>query len=209
MPKISTRAGLVAAAALAAAVLPAAAASAESAVVHDKTGDVWEAVYNPETGASTFEEAGSVLNSDIKQTTVRHTDRRVQITVEFVEMKPKRIHPANYGFVRLDDDTTWVVGAYVDDEWNAQAFMGQESLGRGMAARRGVACQGMKAAADYEADTLSVSVPRSCLGNPRWIEYNGRAVGQQSSQDSSHMYFDNAQNKGHGEGGWSDRIKKG
>ncbi len=57
-----------------------------------------------------------------------------------------------------------------------------------------------------------LSVPRSCIGNPRWVEVNTFVIGMQRDRNSEiglHSYFDNAQNAGYAWGGWSRRIHKG
>ena len=73
-----------------------------------------------------------------------------------------------------------------------------------------VTCGGLSHAVDYTANTVSMSIPRTCLGSPTWVEANVLTRSSAGlNQDVQRNLFDNGQRAGHGEGGWSPRLRKG
>jgi len=63
---------------------------------------------------------------------------------------------------------------------------------------------------DYANDQVTVSIPRSCLSNPRWVQVT---IGAMSvKRDFSASFLDNGQNASHRDPSatpdWSARIKR-
>lgn len=188
----------------ASAVLLPAGAFADSATVKDSSKDTWESTFDYETHTHVFEKAGSVANVDVEKSTVKHTKKRVEIAVRFVALKKSGAQPTFYATLDVGNDTTWMLGAYTDENWEAQPFLSTHTPMRAT-----TECEGLKAAADFADDVLVFSAPRSCIGNPEWVRYHGVSSGYESTGDSEHRsYLDNAHNKTHNDKGWTDKVKK-
>jgi hypothetical protein len=70
-----------------------------------------------------------------------------------------------------------------------------------------VRCSGLSHAVDYAANTVTVSVPRSCLSGPRWVQL---LVGAISMSPQGDAYVDNGHNATSDEPKtWSARVRKG
>jgi hypothetical protein len=73
--------------------------------------------------------------------------------------------------------------------------------------RRTARCRGITHTVDYARETISVSVPRSCLGNPRWVQVTPGAVGMTPAGD---VYVDNGYDSTSNEPTrWSAKVKRG
>ena len=53
-------------------------------------------------------------------------------------------------------------------------------------------CAGLRTRIDYAADTVRVRIPRSCLGNPRWVRVGSAG----SSLQDGYLYADDARLRG-------------
>ena len=76
-----------------------------------------------------------------------------------------------------------------------------------------VKCGGLDHTVDYANDTVEFSVPRACVGEPRWVEaaYSGIGTAEEQTEDGViyHNYRDNALNAGHTYNGWTQRVRRG
>lgn len=201
----SITAALLGGTVLAAVLAPTGAAYAASRSVDDGTGDVWEPVWNAETETVDYFEAGSVLNVDVDKVVVKHTARRIVVTATYAELKKQDITLGASSRMRFDDGPA--VGMYVDtwQKWSGETVLYKKS---GMP----IECAGFDHAIDYTANTVQLSVPRSCVGNPRWVEVNYVGLGNVEDPESETGYRtfeDSAHSANSGWNGWSDRVKKG
>ena len=201
----SITAALLGGAVLAAVLAPTGAAYAASRSVDDGTGDVWEPVWNAETGTVANVEAGSVLNVDVDKVVVRHTARRIVVTTTYADLQKQEITLAASSRMRFDDGPA--VGMMVDtwQKWSGETVLYKQS---GMP----IKCAGFDHAIDYTANTVQLSVPRSCVGDPRWVQVNYVGLGNVEDPESAsgyRNYEDSAHHAGSGWNGWSNRVRKG
>ena len=202
----STKAVLLAVAVLAAVLAPAAAASAQKVAVHDSTADVWESVWNPDSGASGEVRAGSQPNIDIVSTVIRHTGHRLILTLRFADLQRSKTHFFVVSRLRFDKGHRMVAMVDATRRWRGISAVG------GLRANKPAKCRNVGHTIDYASNTIVLSIPRSCIGNPRWVELSTVVEGfkqEGATEDDFHSYLDNAQTAGHGYGGWSRRIHQG
>lgn len=198
------------AAAVAAAVLaPAAAASAASTTITDGTGDVWENTYDLATGLDVWIPTESAYNTDVVSTVIRHNLRRVTIKMTYNDLQ-KQPDVSISAVVRMRFDQGPQRFAFVDaspGSWGGSSQVFKNNTRTGPAP---VTCGGLTHALDYVANTVTMSIPRTCLGSPTWIEAN--VVSRSAAnlgQDVQRNLFDNGQSAGHTDGGWSARLRRG
>ena len=193
-----SRATLASAAALAAVLVPVGAASAESLTVNDQVGDTWLDDYSGDV--ETYTPSGSWTNDDLVRTVVRHGDRRVVVKAKYADLK------------RSADPLILVVRLRTNESLKRDVAVETVSSPRGsvMFAKHSgadVKCTGLTHDVDYDADRVTVSVPRSCLSNPRWVQ---ATVGAVAMTDEYHVHVDNGHNTGHHEPNtWTARIRRG
>lgn len=199
----SIRTGLLTALTLTAVLASAGAASADSLVVDDATSDVWEDVYDQETQTQNYVESGSVLNVDVASTDVRHTAKKILITFTYAELKSKQVHFMTRTRLRFDDGPKVVAGVNAMDVWKGRAELAKDRSGEP------ISCDGLSRAIDYDLNTVELSIPRSCVGNPAWVELNSINNGYEDVDGTSHYYIDNVLRTGHSYDGWTDKVNKG
>jgi hypothetical protein len=194
----SFRALLTAAVLAAAVVFPAGAASARSLSIHDATGDTWQMDTSSDT--ESYLPAGSQANVDLVRTIVRHTAKKVNVIGRYTELK--RSGPALFFVVavRTNEGVRRDVGVQTILRPCGQHMFEKRD---GRTAR----CRGISHTVDYARETISVSVPRSCLGNPRWVQVTPGAVGMTPAGD---VYVDNGYDSTSNEPTrWSAKVKRG
>ena len=200
----SLKAALLTSAVLGAVLAPAAAASARSLTIDDSTADTWENVYNPDTQSDDWFAAGSMLNTDITKTVVKHSTNKIIITTTFYDLKAK---DARYGVVdrlRFDHGPKVVADVDTNGKWKGQAYLFTDHSGEQ------IKCAGLTHAIDYTADTVQVSIPRSCVGKPAWAEVAEFSVSNVTDDaGTTHSYIDDAATAGHKFGSWSDKVRRG
>lgn len=190
---------------LAAVLAPTGAAYAASHTVDDSTEDVWEPVWNADTETVDYLAAGSVLNVDVDTVVVRHTARRIVVTTTYAELKRQEITLAVSSRMRFDDGPA--VGMMVDTwgKWSGTSVLFKKSGAP-------IECPGFDHAIDYAANTVELIVPRSCVGNPSWVEVNYVGLGNVEDPESESGYRnfeDTAHSAESGWNGWTERVKKG
>jgi len=197
------KAALLTTAILGAVLAPAAAASARSLTIDDSTADTWENVYNPDTQSDDWLAAGSKLNTDITKTVVKHSANKITITATFDDLKAK---DAGYGLVdrlRFDHGPKVVANVDANGKWKGQAALYTNHSGQQ------IDCAGLTHAIDYTANTVEISIPRSCVGKPTWVEVAEFSVSNVSDDTTTHSYIDDAGTDSHGFGTWSDKVRRG
>jgi hypothetical protein len=171
----------------------------------DGTGDVYETTWNEETGTEEVTEAGSTTNVDVESLKVRHTARKVILTARYADLTRGEVILGAGLQMRFADAPK--MGAFVDtyNSWAGEAVLYKARNGRP------VDCDRLDVSIDYADDHLVVSVPRSCVGNPRWVQVNYLAYGSQEDPEAAggwHSYRDNAHHAGPELDGWTARARK-
>ncbi|RYC03314.1 hypothetical protein [Nocardioides zhouii] len=109
--------------------------------------------------------------TDILETTVDHGSDALTVEVVFEDLRPQQYLDLT---ASLRTDST---GSGLPTQASALTYRGDSSID---VYRDGTArCTGADAgtvAIDFDTDTVTMTVPRSCLGEPRWIEAQVRAA---------------------------------
>lgn len=187
---------LLAAVLVPAVLLTPVAAHAEKVVTEDAVGDVVTVV--GESGElEDAVPAPDYAGVDVVRTAVAHGANRLQVTVRFEAMERD---PFQFTVIRVSTPQ----GNY---EIVVERLGGKPitSIDRG---RKAVDCAGLKAKVDLGADTLTTSLPTSCLAAPRWVQVGVGAIALAADQGSPELvavYADDA----HRDGAIRDNIAKG
>lgn len=197
------KAAVLSTAILGAVLAPAAAASARSLTINDSTADTWEDVYDPSSGTETWTEAGSQLNVDVIKTVVKHSATRISFTVTYDDLKARDVRYGLVDRMRFDQGPKADVIVDATGKWKGQVSLAEDKTGSR------ISCPGLTHEIDYTANTVAVSVPRSCVGKPAWVEIGEFGVGFHSDDAGDHQYVDNAETDGHGYASWSAKIRRG
>jgi hypothetical protein len=166
-------------------------AHAAKLVLTDPAGDVWGGTEAPA-------QIGTRVNGDLVKTTVTHTARKVLVKAKYTDLAKNQdmLHFAylvrtNENVKRIAAVTAWP---------GKRKGISEFSRPRGKAA-----CNGMTHAIDYVADTVTISVPRTCLSNPRWVQI--QAAGGTVNGD---LYtIDDAQSTDAEPHAWSAKVRRG
>ncbi len=107
--------------------------------------------------------------TDIITTTVDHGADAVTIDVAFADLRPRQYLDLS-AYVTTDS-----TGSSLPAQVTALTYLGESSIDvyEGDGSSR---CAAATVALDYDTDTVTLSVPRECLGEPRWIEADVRAA---------------------------------
>lgn len=155
-----------------AALLAPAAAHAEKVVTHDAVGDAGVLGWLADEEAE-LPPTPDPSPADIVRTVAAHGDRRLSITVHFVDLAGVRDHSMQV-IVRTSS------GAYrveVEKEEGRRA--------RATLAQRGqqVDCRALSARYDAGADVVAMTVPTACLSSPRWVRLGIKAFAPLATTD--------------------------
>lgn len=200
------KAGLLATAVLTAVLAPTGVASAGTITVDDGTGDVWEDIYNQETQTQEYAEAGSQFNVDVVSTVVRHTQYKVIIETSYADLKKQQVTFGTFNRLRFADGPRIVAAVDTFNAWRGASLLAKDGSGEP------IKCGNLTHEIDYEANTVVLNIPRTCLGNPGWVEVNSFTAGNEEDPEASagyRNYLDNALRAGPNDGGWTARVRKG
>lgn len=156
MPLRRTVSALCLAAGLA--VTTAGTATAQTLSVTDQAGDVYSFTMDSDTATA---EPG-VANGDIVRTVLRHNTGRISARVKLAELR--RIGEVSGTFLRVltNEGITRDVSIYAGPNmWRGQAEMSRRNGNT-------VACD-ITHKIDYDRNLVTLSFPRSCVSNPRWV----------------------------------------
>ncbi len=124
----------------------------------DPVGDVWT-IGEGEDDEWTLAE--DLPTADVVGAVVRHRPGRVVVRMDFADLR--RVEPGYYSAAITTPDT--FRGAFVSavpGSWSGDHDLVNGRFGA-------VRCPGFRHSVDYAADRVSMSVPRTCLGRPRWV----------------------------------------
>ena len=100
---------------------------------------------------------------DIVRSSVRHRAKRVILTMRFSELSAVGLGDLHLFAIRSDKLNRLIVVDTGPDHWGGKVFVEKPNgkKVKGCSVRRTI---------DYAGNTATVSVPRSCLGKPRWVK---------------------------------------
>ncbi len=147
---------------LAGLAVPASAGPAEERIsrvlLGDPTGDVW-AIGEGED--EQWESAGEAPTADVLGAVVRHGRHKVVVRMTFTNLR--RVDPQSYSatiFSRREYGAVFVSAG--PGRWKGRHQLVDGSFGS-------VRCPNLDHSIDYVTEQVTVRVPRSCLGRPRWV----------------------------------------
>jgi hypothetical protein len=108
--------------------------------------------------------------TDIITTTVDHGADVVTIDVAFNDLRPGQYLDLS-AYVTTDS-----TGSRLPTQATALTYLGDSSIDIYYEGDPPSRCNDAAVAIDYDINTLTMSIPRRCLGEPRWIELEVRAA---------------------------------
>lgn len=127
--------------------------------------------------------------TDIVRTTVEHGADEVTVTAEFRGLRPRQ-------YLDLTTlVTTDRTGSRLPTQATALAYRGQTSVD--VYEADGSRCPGAAVDVDFDTNTVTMTLPRSCLGEPQWIE---------AEVDAATMRYDAAPDDPFGDAVWEDHA---
>jgi hypothetical protein len=198
---------LAATAAAAMVVVPVTAAQAQTWRHADATGDVQSVGASSDANPTPAPDA---VDPDVSKIRVTHGPRKVTMRVQFVDLAAGK--QVSYMFMfqlrtdeRLHRDVVLDAGPGM---WRGQASFSSP--------HSDLRCKGLGHNIDYVQNVVTVTVPRSCLSRPRWVQAGAGAAKftglGTTTQDMSTvmLYADDAGSDKIGNHlAWSPRIRKG
>lgn len=173
-------------------------AAADREALEDATRDVWSPV-----GGRTFSHEGSVVNTDLDRTVVRHSPRAVVAIARYVELRSRASDEITfYGYLRTSRARTFEVVVEVD--WlgrGADYLLLQHGRNNDVSV---VNCKRLGGRTSFARETLRINIPRSCVGRPRWVRFQGVA---ESYTERGGRFLDQVIGTGARPKGWSPRIR--
>jgi hypothetical protein len=167
------------------------AAHADRLVQNDAVGDV----------VSVSGESATPLpdrtEGDIAYSKIRHRDRRVILTMRYRELSTGQ-DMLHYFAIRTSKMTRYVYLSASTGHWGGVVQMRN-------AHDKKVRCHVTKKI-DYTANTAMVSVPRSCLGKPRWVKVAMAQASYDASSATTFMIDDARANGNFTRPTWSPRV---
>lgn len=168
------------------AVVPTAAA-ADQWTHRDATGDVVQFTYDFESVRTTTELPDDV-STDVRRLTITHAPHELRISMRVEDIvRGTRVVEL---YVRTAGGRRFEVIAYA---FRTRAFSGPYITA--VPTRERVRCSGQSASLDPDTDKVSVTLPRRCLGDPRWVQVGATYATEgefESEVEEGHFnYFEN------------------
>lgn len=176
----------VTAALVAVLLAPAGVASAGTVDISDGTADTWQTFYDfnlPDP--ATYEPSGSTRNVDVTRTTVSYTRSQIKVVVHYAELEQDDAYmPGFRNWFRLAGGGAAMLNPYVWDSWSGpEMFFWKPRLDVPRTSRLRGGCSTATARFDLARDTLTSKIPATCLGNPAWIQFHGKADSGHHDED--------------------------
>ncbi len=164
------------------------AAQAAEITVVDSTGDVHRIDYN---GTGRPVRAPEVTNGDFTKVTYRHLRHRVAIHAEYVDLVAPQAGSGG------GDDSSMVFATRMRTNERAYRIgftIADPSVPGGdafLAKRRGLVRCDVAHRIDYEANTITMSIPRRCLSGPRWVRFTSAHAAYDGNIETTDHPHDN------------------
>ena len=137
-------------------------------MIPDGTGDVWK-----QSGEDGFTLVGTAPNTDLTETRVTHRGRHVVIRAAYDALEKGAPEEFEYrGILRVPRPNglrRFVISSGRPAERTTKYSLAHYWEGAL------VDCAGLTGRTRFGADVLNVRIPRRCLGNPRWVQFQGAA----------------------------------
>ena len=178
-------------------------AHAESSSYDDAKGDV----FLQDDGGIESAPAGTSTNVDLDFSKVKHGRKAISVTATYYDLKRKTDESLIFGLQLLR-------AGGGEEVSGAVVFAGPGNRAGTVSYYHG---DGTTPCApthdiDYVADTISITLPRSCFERPEWIRWTTTAQMQEpetGSQPATGMYFDQGRTSGSEGDTFSKRLYRG
>ncbi|MFC7361334.1 hypothetical protein [Nocardioides astragali] len=175
-------------------------AHAEKVVTEDPAGDVQQADLAIE-GPLEFVPAPDDASTDIVRTVAAYGATRLSVTVHFRDLLNTSFHQTHVKVVTPR-------GSYLLGAGRRPGSRVEAALMRG--GYREVECRGLRAKFDGGTDTMSFSVPASCLDDARWVRLGVGAIGVVEPEEGVEPEtFPVFADDGHRDGAIRDNLAQG
>lgn len=177
-------------------------ANAERSVVQDPKRDVTGTQYVPDPppcGSSVDVDASANTNQDITSLRVRHSRTYIALRARFRDLDVGLEQMTTFHLA--SEKSAWMLSIYRlqkrDGTFRMLTFLGKtpkepDELGPDecgyMIGIMGISCR-TSPQVDHDADVVSATIPRRCLGNPRWVRAGVETYGAARSEEDVATYF--------------------
>lgn len=120
-------------------------------------------------GDDTTAPAARVVNVDLTRVTVAHSSTAVTFTGRYADLRANDDIITFFAEIRTNESVRRMVALTAAPEFRK----GQASLFRPDG--NGASCPGLRHTIDYATNVVRVSIPRSCLSQPRWVQHRTTA----------------------------------
>jgi hypothetical protein len=163
------------------------------------TRDAGSDVWSPE--GSEYVAAGSVANTDLLRTSVNHREHRIVGHARYEALTKNASHELRLNTqVKTNKGKVYDVIVMVDPNGEGDRLL----LFRRWRDNP-IECDHAVGTAAWSEEKISFSVPRACLGSPRWVKY--RAVAR-SYKEETGLFLDMANHSGPTKNPWSARVRR-
>lgn len=159
----------------------------------DGTGDVFSAPYN----STAFTPAPDRAVGDVVSSSIQHKRRVVVMQLRYLDLEPSSEFNGHVFVIRTPTMRRIVALVATSAFPNGRAQMTKPN-------RKKVTCH-IPHRIDYSLNTATVAVPRSCLGNPRWVRVGMAGTSFTGFTGADTMWFDDALGSGT-QGIYSPRV---
>ena len=167
---------------------------AEREVVIDGRGDVW----SPK-GANGWKRQGSVVNTDVRRTRLIHGLENLSVKVKYRNLKKRVSDEVDFELtVRNKQGEVFDVLVVVDSLFRATSVSVWNAI-----EYEEVPCEEAAGSASLARETISFTVPRSCLGSPKWVKVFGHA---ESYAESRGLFIDDISTSRPEAEAWGPRL---
>ena len=169
----------------------------ERAVLTDGRGDVW----SPK-GANGWERQGSVVNTDLRRTRLVHGTDSLKVKAKYRNLKRRVSDEIRFDLTVRNNQgelfdilvqTDWLFRSTTVSVWDALAY-------------ETVSCDAASGSASVVKETITFTVPRSCLGDPTWLKFFGHA---ESYAESRGLFVDDISTARPEAEAWGPRLSSG
>ena len=161
----------------------------------DATGDVWS------IGEGENEEygpAGDMPTADVVRAVVQHRRGSVVVRMDFADLR--RQDPAAYTAMIITPEK--LRAAFVTT--GPRRWAGKHMLVNGNYGN--VRCPGFAHTVDYDADRVVMTLPRTCLGRPRWVRVSMTNYMYAGDTEATFQEFTDNPHTADADGGTTGRI---
>lgn len=176
-------------------------ANAAESVLKDGRGDMWRISFDENMNEQRAP-APNATNGDALRVRIRHTDTHVVIHEKFVDLRRAGMFLSVGGAIRTNEGLRRQFSVFAEQgNWKGTA---EFTRPRGQQ----VNCP-VKHVLDYDANTAVVRIPRNCLSNPRWVQFQLADAVMTGGWHDPRLLIDNPHNAQAEPKGWTPRVRRG